>query len=260
MALFNGNIFSRALMLDTQINIIVPDIPYDIESPYKATHILYLLHGMTDNATAWARLTQAEYFAKVYNYIVIMPEVQRSFYCDMVYGPSYFTYVAEELPKICANIFRIPQGRENTFIAGLSMGGYGAAKIGFSQPEKFAGIACFSAGVDIRSIVDNMKKEDRKDLEKDVVAIFGTDYEKQVVNDAHAMGAALAKDPNRPKLLQTCGQQDFLYEANKRFKETLDAAGYGHTYLEWPGKHEWPFWNKSLELAMRFFRGEEVHA
>jgi S-formylglutathione hydrolase FrmB len=257
--MFNGNIFSKALMLDTQINVIVPDVPYDIVSPYEDVSVLYLLHGMTDNATAWARLTQAEYFAKIYNYIIIMPEVQRSFYTDMVYGPNYFTYVADELPEICAGIFKLPQGRKNTFIAGLSMGGYGAAKIGFSRPEKFAGIACFSAGIDLCSIIGGIK-EGRKDLEKDVIAIFGADYEKKVENDAHALGVALAKDPSRPKLLQTCGQQDFLYEANLRFKKTMEDAGYGHTYLEWAGKHEWPFWNKSLELAMRFFRGEEVHA
>lgn len=260
MALFNGNIFSKALMLDTQINVIVPDVPYDIVSSYKDMHTLYLLHGMTDNATGWARLTQAEYFAKIYNYIIIMPEVQRSFYCDMVYGPNFFTYVADELPEICSSIFNIPQGREKTYIAGLSMGGYGAAKVGFSRPEKFAGIGCFSAGVDLVSIVGGLKNGGRKDLEKDIVAIFGNDYENAVQNDAHALGSALAKDPNRPKLIQTCGQQDFLYEANQHFKKTLEEAGYGHTYLEWTGRHEWPFWNKSLELAMRFFRGEEVHA
>ncbi len=261
MALFSGNIFSNALKLDTQINVIFPDIPYDVISPYQEAKVLYLLHGLTDNATAWARLTQAEYFAKLYNFVLVMPEVQRSMYCDMEYGPAYFTYVADELPEICRGIFQIPQGRDNTFIAGLSMGGYGALKIGFSRPEKFAGIACFSAGMDVEMLMrDFLGGQSMHGDYKDVYAVFGKDYQAKEMNDAYRLGRELASDPARPRLLQTCGTEDFLYEGNKRFREELEAAGYGHTYLEWPGGHVWPFWNKSLELAMRFFRGQQVHA
>jgi len=260
MALFNGNVFSKSLKLDTQLNVIFPDIPYDVASPHRETNLLYLLHGLTDNATAWARLTQAEYFAKVYNYVIVMPEVQRSFYCDMAYGPAYFTYVADELPEICSGMFRLPQGRERTFIAGLSMGGYGALKVGFSRPEKFAGIGSFSGGMDVAAIAEMLMAGGEHGDYKDVFAVFGREYQEKELNDVYRLGRELAQSPARPGLLQTCGTQDFLYEGNRRFKEELDAAGYGHTYLEWPGGHVWPFWNKSLELAMRFFRGEKVHA
>ena len=83
MALFRGDIYSHALKLDTQLCVIFPDVPFNVVSPYKETKVLYLLHGLTDGATGWARLTNAEYLAMVNNYILIMPEVQRSFYTDM---------------------------------------------------------------------------------------------------------------------------------------------------------------------------------
>ncbi|MBC8539088.1 hypothetical protein H8693_09100 [Christensenellaceae bacterium NSJ-63] len=265
MALFRGDIYSHALKLDTQLCVIFPDVPFNVVSPYKETKVLYLLHGLTDSATGWARLTNAEYLAMVNNYILIMPEVQRSFYTDMAYGPKYFTYIAEELPELVNKMFRIPQGKENTFIAGLSMGGYGACKIGFSKPENFGGIGCFSGGVDTEWVVGDFLKEktegdfaDQNGDYKDVVAIFGPDYAEKDLNDVFRLGREQAKNPDRPRLLQTCGTEDFLYQGNAKFRKALEEAGYGHTYLEWKGAHEWPFWNKSLELAMHFFRGEEV--
>ncbi|MBQ9941586.1 MAG: esterase family protein [Christensenellaceae bacterium] len=261
MALFRGDIFSKTMGLDTQVNVIFPDIPYDIESIYTEPKVLYLLHGLTDNASAWARLTQVEYFARLYNFIVVMPEVQRSMYWDMTYGPAYFTYVADELPSLAGSIFNLPQGKENTFIAGLSMGGYGSLKVAFSRPEKFAGAASFSGGVDVNGIIDTFcQPGNPHGSEKDLIAVFGPDYKEKELNDVFALGVKLAGDEDRPRLLQTCGTEDFLYEDNKRLKMALDGAGYGHTYLEWPGGHEWPFWNKSLELAMRFFRGQKVTA
>jgi len=261
MALFSGSVFSHALGLDTQIGVIFPDIPYDIESRWKKPALLTLLHGLTDNATGWARLTQAEYFAKVYNFVIVMPEVQRSQYCDMVYGGKYFTYVSEELPELAGAIFNLPTGKENTFIAGLSMGGYGSLKVALSSPERYGGVASFSGGVDTKNLVRMMlDPENERAAPGDIMAIFGTQDVDQIENTVFALARQVAARPDRPRLLQTCGTEDFLYDDNRRLKETLQQAGYGHTYLEWSGGHEWPFWNRSLELAMQFFRGEDVAA
>lgn len=97
--------------------------------------MLYLLHGLSDNHSCWLRRTAVDRYAEEYGIAVVMPEVQRSFYCDMAHGPAYFTYIADELPQICQRLFRLSDKREDTFIAGNSMGGYGALKAALSRPE-----------------------------------------------------------------------------------------------------------------------------
>ena len=86
---------------------------------------------------------------------VIMPEVQRSFYCDMTNGPRYFTYIVDELPALCQRLFRVSARREDNFVAGLSMGGYGAMKAALSRPERYAAAASFSGAVDVAARLDS---------------------------------------------------------------------------------------------------------
>ena len=82
------------------------------------------------------------------NLIVIMPGAERSFYADMEHGYKYWTYISEELPSIMKSFFPISDKREDTFVAGLSMGGYGAMKLAFNHPERYAAAASLSSAVD----------------------------------------------------------------------------------------------------------------
>ena len=59
----------------------------------------------------------------------------------------------------------------------------------------------------------------------------------------------------RPRLLQLCGTEDFLYENNQRFRSAAEEAGYGHVYMEAPGEHAWPYWDRAIQQAIRFFLG-----
>lgn len=150
MALFNCTFYSRYLAYDTQVNVILPEnrAPYQFDDtkPYRF-QVLYLLHGRGDDCNGWMRGTSIEQYAKEHRIAVVMPSGEDSFYVDSFHGKRYFSYLTEELPQKLKQWFPISDASEDTFIAGLSMGGYGAAKIGFTYPERFAGIGLFSAAL-----------------------------------------------------------------------------------------------------------------
>jgi S-formylglutathione hydrolase FrmB len=102
MGIFSGNFYSESLAMTTRIQVIFPDLSNDVTPVITGTpRVLYLLHGLGGDCEEWTRFSKIEYYAKKYNFIIILPEVQRSFYCDTSYGPRYFTYIADELPEIC---------------------------------------------------------------------------------------------------------------------------------------------------------------
>lgn len=267
MATFNGNLYSRSLGMNTQVVVMFPDYPDDMghSSRYQKNRVLYLLHGASCNAADWGHLTNVQYYARKYNYTVVMPEVQLGMYANMRYGLDYYTYISQELPEKIQSFFRIPTEREDTFLAGLSMGGYGAGKIGFRNPEQYGGIACFSALIDMKQQTDMIRSRPEKmppqfDL-RHWTGVFGDDLRiDPQEDDLFEIVKRVAQRKDRPAFFQSCGTNDHLYTQNRRFREHLESLNYGHTYLEWKDGHTWPFWDRSLELAMRFFAGETVSA
>ena len=223
--------------------------------------MVYLLHGLTDNYSAWMRYSSVEKHAVKYNVAVVMPEVQRSFYCDTAYGAKYFTYVADELPSICNRWFRLDPKKENTFIVGESMGGYGAVKIGLSRPKRYGAIASLSGVLDYPALCRRIHAGDWGDmLPQELGAIHGSSGMPDEDEDVLELVRQAAADPHRPRLIQMCGTEDFLYGDNQVFRQTAEEANYGHTYLEGPGDHEWPYWDKAIQRAFQFFCGLDLES
>ena len=247
MAFFKGDIFSKSMEMHTSLNVILPQ---DAKAPAKT---LYLLHGLSDNASNWQRMTSVERYATAYGVAVVMPEVQRSFYTDTHYGLSYFTYIADELPKICRALFHLSPDRADNCIAGLSMGGYGALKIGMSRPDQFFACAGFSSVADIRACLQ--RPEYKTVYRSQITGVFGPDCTPPDRDDLFAISSALAqKDPSVfPRIYMTCGRQDDLYDYNLRLKTHLESLPLPYRYEEWDGGHDWAFWDTSLQKAMRFF-------
>lgn len=263
MALYQGNVFSKALGMITQLTVLYPDYPWDIpvDRENEPPKVLFALHGATGNASDWVRMTAIEYYARRYNYAVVLPEVQLGFYTNMRYGYDYLRYVGEELPQLVSRTFRLDTSRKNLFVAGLSMGGYGALKVGLTYPETFGGIASFSAAVDIVRLLNDQKTNPNPMLDNRVLqGVFGEELKAGTADDLFALIRSVAARPDRPVYLQTCGTQDFLYEDNQKWKRFVEDLGYGHTFLEWKDGHTYPFWDRSVEFAMRFFAGEKVSA
>lgn len=142
MARIVFDFFSKSLRKATTINVILPDAD---EIPENGWKVIYLLHGWSDDHTAWTRYTSIERYAMKRNLAVVMPDAEFSFYNDMVNGGQYMTYITEELPQVCSKYFRISTKREDNFIGGLSMGGCGSMTVGLSHPELYSGIICLSA-------------------------------------------------------------------------------------------------------------------
>ncbi|MDD3429661.1 MAG: alpha/beta hydrolase family protein [Oscillospiraceae bacterium] len=255
MGLFGGDFYAHSLQMTTRIQVIFPEVSNDVTPVVEGEpRVLYLLHGLAANCGEWTRFSKIEYYAKKYNFIIIMPEVQRSFYCDSAYGPKYFTYIADELPAICAKWFCITQDPARTFIAGESMGGYGAVKAAMRRPKSYNAVATLSGVLDYPHIAREIIAGNWTDVAKsELCALHGASGLPAPEDDVLALMQAQAQNPNRPRLIQLCGTEDFLYQDNQTFRLQAQKAGYGHTYMEWQGDHEWPFWDVAIQRAIQFF-------
>ena len=250
MAQFSGTVFSKTLEMRTNVILLTPK--EILNRP--AGKVVYLLHGLSDCASAWLENAQLPLLADGYNLTFVMPEVQRSFYTDMAYGLDYFTYVTEELPQICQRLFGLSTRREDSYIMGLSMGGYGALKCALKKPEQYAGCGAFSALTNLDFLLQQTAAEERPEhAMREVRAAFGMDLERKAENDLYALARACADKPVKPRIYMACGTEDFLHADNLQFRGLMSQLDFDYTYQEWSGVHEWYLWNKALHLACRHF-------
>lgn len=149
MALVDFKYFSPALGMQTALTIVLPEMAQGIgvggareesDAPIPA---LYLLHGTSDDQTIWQRRTSIERYVAEKRLAVVMMTTHLGAYTNQQYGFRYFDFVAKEVPQVCARYFNLSRRREEKFVAGLSMGGYGALKIGLALPEDFRSSARF---------------------------------------------------------------------------------------------------------------------
>lgn len=241
---------SRVLGLDTKINVILPYDCSDAEgNPLKIDKVLYLLHGLKQNADAWPRHSSAEVYAAQYGFAVVCPEVHRYWYADMPEGTKYFTYITEELPEIMEQVFHLPRDPKKTYVAGLSMGGYGALKCALRRPDLYAGAMCFSSGFYALE-----RPEWLHELYHpwgELRSIMGNDFQVRDEDSIDRMIEAFPADAPKPKLYLACGTEDFLWNDNTRCCDTLRAHGFDLTWEQWPGAHEWRFWDLALDRSMK---------
>ena len=187
MAFLQVQYYSKVLNVCSTVNVILPEadqgIGVDASKVGKLPKVLYLLHGYSDDHSIWMRRTSVERYAAQHNLAVIMPAVNHSFYCNEVQGERYWDYVSEELPKTMHTFFRLSDKPEDTFVAGLSMGGYGAMKLALSYPERFGAAASFSGVTDI---ADMSHRSEQSLIQMDRIfgshdSIAGTDDDLQVL-------------------------------------------------------------------------------
>ena len=153
MALLDISLFSDTLQNDVSLTIFYPQrcdrSPEIPEGPYK---VLYLLHGLKQNEQSYMRNSALERYVQNLPLVVVMPSVGRSFYTDQERGYPYFTFLTEEIPRFLSSVFTISTKREDTFIAGLSMGGYGAFKAALTRPDLYSRAASMSGALDLVSL------------------------------------------------------------------------------------------------------------
>lgn len=176
-----------------------------------------------------------------------MPAGDKSFYTDMKYGGKYYTYIAKELPKLVQEFFNVSEKREDNFIAGLSMGGYGALKIGMRECESFSAAAGLSGVADIEATVD---------MFKDVfIPIFGEELNIPDSENLFKIAEVTDKNPLKPRIFMGVGTEDFLYKGNKKLKEKFESLDFDYTYRESAGDHNWAFWDEYIKYALEWMLG-----
>ncbi len=248
MALIQLDCFSHTLELSVSLNVILPQdrIGARASSPDAGLPTLYLLHGLSDDHTAWVRQTAIERYANARGLAVVMPAVNRSFYADTAWGQPYWSYVSEELPELMRRFFPLSAARENNFVAGLSMGGYGAFKLALHRPERFAAAASLSGALDIAASFDSDRG---KEWDAFMTRVFGdmADFRGSGHDLLHAAERLVDRDGDRPRLYQCCGTEDFLYQQNLRFRDHARQLGLDLNYHEHEGfGHTWDYWDARI--------------
>ena len=226
------------------MNVILPEHPDAWNEPPA---VLYLLHGLSDDHTAWSRRTSIERYAQDLPLVIVMPEVHKSFYCNMACGSNYWDFVAEELPMLVKRWFNVSSDWKKTFVAGLSMGGYGAIKLALGRPGQFAAAASLSGALDLAAhIGDDWINTQPRTFE----AVFG-DLQKLPTsgNDLIAQLQTLEKIPET-KFHLCVGTEDYLYQDSIAFRNAATRAGLCLTYEESPGDHDWAFWDTHIQRVL----------
>ncbi|WP_068619130.1 alpha/beta hydrolase [Paenibacillus tuaregi] len=251
MAYIQCRFFSEVLGLNTSMSVILPE-PGPADSPQQSGpyRVLYLLHGLSDDDTAWVRQTAIERYVAGLGIAVVMPQVFHSFYTNMtnggmVSGGRFWTFISEEVPRIAQSFFPISAAREDNFVAGLSMGGYGAFKLALSHPERYAAAASLSGALDIRTIKQRMPEL--------YTQLFGDKDITGTGDDLfHLLERTSSTASVKPKLYQACGTEDFLYVENVAFRNALSTSGMDYIYEEGPGEHNWDYWDARIRDVLKW--------
>lgn len=265
MALASLNFYSRALNMDTCVEVLLPEqrLQWPAAHPEKKYPVLYLLHGHCQDHTAWLKSSRIEWYLRNQDVIVVFPNGDRAFYVDGKYTHRYDTYLTEELPIILKNWLPISDKPEDTYIGGMSMGGYGALHAGITHPEAYHGVIAMAPALrpfDIESS-DSMRKKggppvDDQDSENNSNAIFGSReaFEGSSYDLFQGLRALNDYAGHRPKFYQCCGADDFLRTQNEAFAALAKSLpNIDLTFEVSPGMHTWDFWDREIVTALKSF-------
>ena len=199
MALIRLDHYSESVKMSLPLNIILPE-PVEMKNcPMSERKVLYLLHGLSDDASAWQRFTSIELYTRKYGLVVIMPSAGRSFYTDQSNGQCYFTYLVDELPEYLNAVFNLQPKPEKTLIAGLSMGGYGAFKAALLRPELYHAAGSFSGPLMLGMLSDVPLEEGLKiefsSLFGDFNTIAGSEHDQADAGACQQVGKFCRADP-----------------------------------------------------------------
>ena len=244
MALIQVNFHSETLQRTVPMNVILPTDRSKMV-PAAGYKTLYLLHGLYGSYTGWVTNTRIQKWAEERNLAVVMPSGDNSFYVDWEQpNNDYSRFIGEELVELTRKMFPLSSRREDTFIAGLSMGGYGAVHNGLKYSGTFGAIAALSAALHIFEMppempVPNLIGENW---------VFGDLKAARETNKNPRVALAELKKEGRPmpKMYIACGLQDGLILPNRILQAHFTSEGMDVTYEETDGLHDWDFWDTQI--------------
>ena len=225
-------------------------LPRDYAAAERRYPVLYLLHGYTDHYPAWVSYTNLTQYGRGYQQIIVMPEGDNGFYTNSYADAdlAWEDFVILDLIPYVDGHYRTVAAREGRAIAGLSMGGYGALKLGLKYPRMFCAVASMSGAVAVaRPAQEAIDDEVFRRL---VEGVFGpADNPDRARNDPFQLAAKVPRG-ELPQLYLSIGSEDFLLEENREFVELLAKLKIPYEYHEVPGKHEWPVWDREIQVIL----------
>jgi len=261
MALLEVSFKSNALDLASRMILLFPEYG---TPPFP---VFYLLHGLSGDCTSWTRRTSLERYiggttagAKTppVPLIVAMPETGRFWYTNAASHPPggylglYEDHIIKDVLPFVDRTFPTIATREGRAIGGLSMGGYGAVKLGLKYPHLFASVTSHSGAVMTPLHRWTQRQEDARRLEAEFKSIFGENW-KGGDNDPAAL-AEKCPPTLRPAIRLDCGTEDFLLDQNRDLHAHLTKLGFPHEYAEFPGEHNWTYWDEHIQEAIAFHK------
>ncbi len=254
MAVMRCDLYSEVLEMSTSMTVVIPENHVargEPPAPVDGLHpTLYLLHGLTDDDTAWLRRSSIERHASTAGVALVIPQVHRSYYSDEAHGLRYWTFLSRELPEIAGRLFRLSPRPERTFVAGISMGGYGAFKWALREPHQFAAAISLSGALGLAARLRDDEPAGQLDPRLwdrifDNRPIAGTpDDPLWLLRDAAAAHRPL------PALWVGCGTDDPLYQENVAFLRVAEELRVPVTARFGPGAHTWDRWDADLAEVM----------
>ena len=249
MALIQVNYQSKALFRTVPMNVILPADRFDADTdsylnkPDRKYKTLYLLHGLLGNYTDWVSKTRIQTWAEEKNLAVVMPSGDNSFYFkSRTPWNDYGTFIGEELVDITRRMFPLSDKREDTFIAGLSMGGYGALRNGIVYSNTFSHVVGLSSAIHLFEdlseeanigLFDNLKEAAESNLNPKVAV-------KEMLDEGRKI----------PGIYMSCGRNDDLLSVNEDFRDYLKEKGIDVTWDEEDAGHEWYFWDSQIKKVL----------
>ena len=255
MAILQTTIFSKCLMRNVSVTVVLP-VDRMVASRKEAFPTLYLLHGIFGNTLDWITGTRVTRWAMERELCVVMPSGENAFYRDDVDGCALWSqYVGQELVELTRRMFPLSTARSDTFLGGLSMGGYGALYNGLRFHDTFSRVMAFSPALRLEELRDHATGK--------AFILNNRPYAQRCFGD---LEAAAAGDANPEKLLErlvgegvdvpeiylACGDRDTLLPGSQRLAAAMERLGVSHTFEVLPGAHEWDFWDTALLRALNW--------
>jgi len=237
MAHLDINLFSKILNRSIDISLILPTDNYSLtpNANFSSTHyrdskedklpLLILLHGYLGDCHSWHRSSSLERYAEEKHIAVVTFSGENQFYVNNQFN-RWYDFIEEELKDFLYGTFPISEQRKHNYIAGLSMGGFGALYHGLSNPKAYSYIGAFSPATK----VPNLSKS-------------GLEVENEPLK------SLIRKNKNHlPKIYLAIGSNDFLLDQNVSFIKYLEENNVENTHEIVPGyTHEWSFWDMELK-------------
>jgi putative lysine transport system ATP-binding protein len=263
MAYINASVYVPEAMSSINVDLLFPTDGRLVDGRHEVKGVITLLHGLYGSEKDWIQLSSASRYAYDRGYILVCPGCGNSFYNNMAYGPPMYSVIAEYLPKQLDLVFRIPREREINYIAGLSMGGYGALRIGLLNPERYAAVGAFSGALNAAAMIRAAAGTPYRSF---FTPIFGDNLD--IPDDADLLKllpqAAAREEHLKQRILITCGRRDeedyHIHSQNRIFVDAARKAGLDVACREWDGVHVWNVWDRSLVEFISFIENSDYAA